>query len=356
MPSKLNELFDLTNVDSVILRTDGERIDPNFYYSTQISKASQLSSFLVLRKNKKPIVITNMLEYGAIKNNKNISVLCFTSKKEISDIFRKNLAGRKIGINFSFSTLKELNMLKKLVPKKKFVDVSGAFSKLREVKTKEEIKKFSTACKIAEETLEKVGHIAKIGMSEKSLADQLEYMAKKSGAEDVSFPTIVATGKNASVPHHITDKTRISDGFLLVDFGVVFEGYCSDLTRTFFVGYADEKSKYVYSVVYRAQRQVIKNIQSGARSDELFRTANNIIEKELGQKLIHSVGHGLGIDVHDFPLHMGEKSKFILKENMCLTVEPGYYKNIGIRIEDDVIVKKNGCKLLSNAPKELVEI
>ena len=111
----------------------------------------------------------------------------------------------------------------------------------------------------------------------------------------------------------------------------------------------------MYDTVYRAQRASIEKVKDGAKSVDVYNASNNIIEKELGQKLIHSIGHGLGIEVHDFPSRMGANG-VALKENMCITVEPGYYKDVGVRIEDDVVVTKTGCRMLSDAPDHLVEI
>ena len=357
MLNKINALLNSSGADCALLRTDGDKIDSNFYYLSQISKTSKLSSFLILRKNKKPLLITTVLEYGGLKGNKNFDVICYKGAKDFSSIVRKQLKG-KIGINYSYYTLSSFNKLKKVFPEKKFIDISSELTKLRGIKTKEEIKNIFEACRITEEVLVKVQDTVKVGMTEKELADELEYLAKKGGVENVSFPTIVAVGKNSSVPHHITWKTKIVTGkILLVDFGVIYNGYCSDLTRMFFIGRSNENIRRTYSVVYKAQREAIKKIRENVKSSEVFNIANGILEKRLGQKLIHSLGHGLGIDVHDYPSRMSEKSAFVLKENMCLTVEPAYYgRNFGIRIEDDVVVKKNGCRLLSDAPRELVEI
>ncbi len=357
MLARINELLGAGKVDSILLRTDGDSIDPNFYYFSGLSKTSKSSSFLILKRSKKPILVTSILEYGGLKGNKNLHIVSYNSHEALAKMFKKNLTGR-VGINYSYYTLSGYKKLRKILPGKKFVDMSGQLSKMRETKTEEEVKKISRVCKITEDVLKKVPDIARIGMTERGLADELEYIAKKMGAESLSFPSIVAVGKNTSVPHHVTGKTKLSKcKILLVDFGVVYDGYCSDLTRTFFVGHAPEKVKHVYDVVYRSQRASIKNIREGAKSSDIFKIASDILKKDLGQSLIHGLGHGIGIDVHDFPAGMSDKFNSILKENMCLTVEPGYYKGeIGIRIEDDIVVKKNDCRLLSNAPKELVEI
>ena len=356
MLARINGLLGAGKVDTVLLRTDGDNIDSNFYYFSGLGRTTKSNSFLILKKGAKPLLITNILEYGELKGNKNLCVVSYNSHAVLEKILKKNLTG-KIGINYSYYTLAMHKKLKKILPRGKFFDISDKLSKIREVKTEVEIKKISRACKITEAVLKKVPDIAKAGMTEKDLADELEYIAKKMSCEEMSFPPIVAVGKNASVPHHVTGRTKISNGkIFLVDFGIVYGGYCSDLTRTFFVGNAPENVKRAYAVVYGAQRTAIKNIKDGAKSRDIFNIASAVLKKGLGQSLIHGLGHGIGIDVHDFPAGMSDKFNSVLKENMCLTVEPGYYKGFGIRIEDDIVVKKNGCKLLSNAPKELVEI
>ena len=144
---------------------------------------------------------------------------------------------------------------------------------------------------------------------------------------------------------------------MLIDFGAKYHNYCSDLTRTFFVGRAGEKEKELYSKVFEAQKMAEEKITEGAKASEIFNEINSFLKRECGQELQHGLGHGLGLEVHDFPGGFTSVSKDILKENMVLTVEPGIYKKFGgIRIEDDILVLKKGCKKLSNASSELIEL
>jgi Xaa-Pro aminopeptidase len=351
MFAKANEILKGKKLDSVLLRTDGDNIDSNFYYMLQLDKARHISGSMLLRKGRRPIVVASVLEYGEVKKLRGIHAVQYSGN---TDIIKKN-AGRRVGIDHTYYTLASFARLKKNLPGRKFIDISEDIAALRSVKTREEIKKIASACRIAEEVMEKVPDIAKPGMKEIELAAELEMLAKKSACTP-AFQTIVATNKNASVPHHFSGKAKISKGLLLVDFGIAFEGYCSDITRMFNIGKTDEKIDYAYSVIHNAKQAAVKAMKEGTVSSDIFMAASRIIEKELGQKLIHSLGHGLGIDVHDFPEGMSENSNYKLKENMCLTVEPGFYKGIGIRIEDDVVVGKSSSKMLSKAPKEIVEI
>lgn len=329
--------------------------DANFYYLTGISRAYELNSFIILRKNKTSLLICHPLEFLGRKIG-GFRTVNYHSKEEMEKVLRNNLKGR-VGLNFKSYSLAGYKKIKEILPKRKFVDISQDLANLREIKTTHEIKKISEACKLTQRVLDSVPKIFRHGMSEKDLANELEYRAKKIGAEGLSFPAIVAAGKNATVPHHLTGKTKIKKGFLLIDFGIIYNGYCSDLTRTFFVGLPSEKEKRAYAYVYKAQRDALKKIKPGANGKNIFATADEILKKNFDQNLTHSLGHGIGIDVHDFPAGFSDKYDCPIKENMCFTVEPGFYRgNIGIRIEDVIVVTHAGCKLLSNAPAELVEI
>jgi Xaa-Pro dipeptidase len=335
----------------IFLSTNENRSDENFYYATGISKTSCLNSFAILRRGKKPLVVSSVLEYDELRKNKNIEVAKYESRKDIQKIMKTHLRGR-VGINYSAFSIASLKGLKKYT--KNTYDVSKLFEASRSVKTREEINKIRQACKISQEVLDEIPNILKIGMRESDLAAELEYNAKRSGAEDISFPTIVAFGSNAAVPHHVSSATKIGkNNFLLVDFGVVFDGYCSDLSRTFFIGRAGAKEKKAYSVVKRAQIAAINAARPGVKYTTLVGLTNKILTDGLNQKLIHGLGHGIGINVHDYP----SGKSYSLRKGSVITVEPGYYASgaYGIRIEDDIVISDR-AKMLSRSPKNLLEI
>lgn len=350
MRDKIDELLASARIDSALLRTHEWNIDPNFYYAAGISKKRELSSFLVLRRGKKPLVLASVLEYGALRRFGHLDVRRFTSEAELIALLKASL-GRKVGINYSYYSLNAFKRLKKLG--KSFVDVSPHLEKAREVKTRAEIRKLAEAAAIAEEILGEVPSLFKKGMTERELSFALDILAQRN-AEGISFPTIVASGPHAAVPHHITGNTTIATGVLLIDFGVLFEGYCSDLTRCYAAGKAEKETR-AYEIVYRAQQAALRHVKPRLRASASFNAANDILKHELGQPLIHSLGHGIGVQVHDYPSRLAADSSYMLEKNMCVTVEPGFYKDgaFGIRIEDDVVV---GARALSRAPKELVRI
>lgn len=353
---KIKELFDLCGLDCILLKTSERVADPNFYYFTKLSKFENFSSILVLRRGRKPVVLANVLEYKNVEKSRQFSAVRISSAEDAAKVLKKMLP-RKVGINYTTISLKSLKDFRSLLKGKKFLDVSQALGKIRETKTNEELKKLEKSCKIAAKIIESVPNMAKVGMQERELEKKIEEMIELHDVE-FSFPPIVASGANSSVPHHVTSSKKIRRGeVLLVDIGAAFENYCSDITRTFYVGRADDEVKNAYDVVRRSQEAALHAIKQGAKTVDVFGVSEKILKVELKQPLIHSLGHGIGVEVHDFPEGLSPKSKYILKENMALAIEPAYYgKKYGIRIEDDVVVTRSGCKLLTKSPKDLVEI
>lgn len=354
--NKISELFSLSKAKCILLKT-GENIkDENFYYITGLNREKNLNSILLMNKNQRAVVLANVLECATLKNNKNFRTVKFDTRAEFEGLMKK-YTGKKVGLNFSKTSLTSMKYLRKTLKGRKFSDISESLGKVRTTKTREELGKISMACKITSEILGSVPDMVKIGMKETDLLQKIEGMAKKSGV-GFSFDVIIGSGKNSSVPHHQTGASKIERGkVLLVDMGVSYKGYCSDVTRTFFVGRPPENVSESYRFVKSAQKKAFSLIKEGVKSRDVFNAANNFIKKEFGQGMIHSLGHGIGLEVHDFPEGLSDKSKYILKENMVLAIEPASYgRNFGIRIEDNLVVKKNGYKPLTKSSENIVEI
>jgi Xaa-Pro aminopeptidase len=357
MEKKLNELFNKTKADAILIRNFSGFSDPNFFYFTGLSREKYENNFLVLTK-RKVLIISSLLEGAGIPFSRNYSVKTAKNHNEFIRILRKTIKGKVVGLNFDLLPVNYLKKMKKLLKGKKFIDVSRELNEMRAIKTKDEIKKIKVACNITEKTFNEINSFFTAGMTELELASRLEFAAKKLGAEELAFPLIVASGKNSSVPHHNTSTKKIKENeLILIDFGVKYKGYCSDLTRMFFSGKTPEYLNELYSEVMKAKQSAEKALGEGKNFAEAFRKADSFMQKHLGQKLIHDIGHGLGLEVHDFPKkNFGEK--LLLKENMVLTLEPGYYnaKIGGIRIEDNYLITKKGFINLSNAPKKITEL
>ncbi|MGP1406292.1 M24 family metallopeptidase, partial [Filifactor alocis] len=230
---------------------------------------------------------------------------------------------------------------------------------LRAVKDEEEIDNLRQAAAIADKGFLHVLDIVKPGMTEKELALELEFFMRKQGASGLSFTTIVASGIRSSMPHGVaSDKVIEKNDMLTLDFGCMYNGYCSDMTRTFVVGTADERQKELYNIVLETQLKVLEAIKPGARCKEIDALSREIIGGYgYGEFYGHGLGHGVGLEIHELPVLNGT-SEFVLEENMVVTDEPGIYLPDfgGVRIEDTVLVTKDGYDLISRSTKEFIEI
>jgi len=226
--------------------------------------------------------------------------------------------------------------------------------RLRAVKDDEEIACLKEAARISREALLQTLPLLRPGTEERVLAAELEYRLRLLGAEDVSFPTIVASGPNAALPHARPGERRIGEGdAVIVDYGAVVKGYRADETRTFFVGDAGRELKDVYEVVREAQETGIAAVKAGVSCryvDDVVR--EYIVSRGWGSYFTHGTGHGVGLEVHEYP-RLGPLSEAVLEEGMVVTVEPGVYLpgRGGVRIEDMVLVEKDGARILTRSPK-----
>jgi Xaa-Pro aminopeptidase len=215
------------------------------------------------------------------------------------------------------------------------------------IKDKSEIQKIRRAVEITDGVFEQILPLLKPGISELELAAEIDYRIRKSGGEKAAFDTIVASGERSSMPHAIPTGRKFQKGELvLMDFGAVFDGYASDFTRTVVLGETTREQEQRYDLVRQAQREAIRIAKAGIDSVELDRTARQIIENAgYGSNFRHSLGHGVGLQVHEAP-RISWKNGTILRPGMVLTVEPGIYLPGwgGIRIENMILVEEDGCE------------
>ena len=239
----------------------------------------------------------------------------------------------------------------------------NAFTKLirsiRMVKTQDEIEKMIKAQRIAEKGFEHMLDFVKAGKTERQVQLELDYYMLSNGADELSFDTIALSGKNTSLPHGVASDKPIETGDLvLLDFGAVVQGYHSDMTRTFCVGEPTDKIRKVYEIVLNAQLAALDAVKAGISGKELDAVARDIISSAgYGDNFGHSLGHGVGMEIHEMPYASPSKDN-ILPENSVVTVEPGIYieNEFGIRIEDFVVVKNDGCENMTKADKQLIII
>lgn len=236
------------------------------------------------------------------------------------------------------------------------VETENMIEKQRMVKDEEEIEYIKKACKITDECFKHIINYIRPGMTEKQISREIDYYFYKH-SEGLAFETIVASGENSSKPHAIPSDRRIQDvDIITIDMGCKVNGYCSDMTRTVFVGKVPEHIKPIYDLVLKNQEQVLNDIKDNANTKQIAKMVDNDFKLH-NYDLIHALGHGVGLDIHEGPV-IGIKSENILKENMIITNEPGIYiaGQFGVRIEDTVIVNKGSCEALTKSSKNYVVI
>lgn len=270
----------------------------------------------------------------------------------------KKLDIHDLGFEAEHTTFATYELYKKELDAK-LVPISGMIESLREVKTADELAILQDAAKIADDAFEHILSYIKPGVKEIEIANELEFFMRRQGATSSSFDTIVASGWRSALPHGVASTKEIQTGeFVTMDYGALFKGYCSDITRTVAVGEISEELNNIFETVLAAQIEGVTHIKpgmTGKEADDL--TRNYINDKGYGDYFGHSTGHGIGLEIHEEP-SLSYRSKTILQPNMVVTVEPGIYiPNVGgCRIEDDLVITETGNRRLTNARKELIHV
>ena len=234
------------------------------------------------------------------------------------------------------------------------VEADSIFEQLRAIKDDEEIKYIKEACEVTDKCFKSILEFIKPGLTEKQIAKKIEdYFIENSDGK--SFDTIVASGENSSKPHAMpSDRIIMEQDIITIDMGCKINGYCSDMTRTIFMGEPTPKQKQIYDLVLKNQKNVIDRIKDGANIKDI----SKIVESDFsvnGYDMIHSLGHGVGLDIHEKP-YINSKNENLLKEDMVITNEPGIYipGDFGVRIEDTILVTKQGAMILTESSKECI--
>ena len=331
-----------------LLLTDSKNI---FY----VTKAT-FEGFWLLIHNNKFIVITSQMIYGQLKQHFTDKAKIFVIKTSFSDELVEICKKYKIN-NLKIDTTNiGYNLFQLLNDKLKKNKISiCADNKIilekRIIKSKEEIKNIKKACDIVSEVFDFIKKKVFPGMTEIDIHFKIEEeFAKRHVVQ--SFKTIVASGPNSANPHHISGNRKIQkNDIVLIDMGCIYNGYCSDLTRTFFVGEEDTKKRKIWDIVKQAHDNALVKVKQNMKARDIDLFTRDFIQKEgYAKNFIHTTGHGVGLDIHEAP-SIGIKSEDILKEGMIITIEPGIYldKMFGVRIEDTVLVTKKDYKVLTTA-------
>ncbi|HIJ99462.1 TPA: aminopeptidase P family protein [archaeon] len=325
-------IFDEQGIDSLFLMNIQAK-DPFFYYFTG---ASGFESSLVLI-GEEPVIYTPGFEMERASEESWIKdVREFSTKNTLKDI-KKIVGNNIVGVNWKFLPLRMQEKLQKAGIKTK--DVSEALLDLRQYKTKEELGLIEKAVKATKQIIEKIDTSLP---GNEIRAELLSQYAMKD--MDEFYRAIVAYDADSAVPHY-RGVSKPGKQCLLVDTGGSYKGYGADITRTFLLE-PEKELKEIYSIVEEAQKAAIVLIEPGARISDISKVADDIIEKA-GYKMVHSLGHGIGLEVHERP-NIRTGSDEVLEENMVFTLEPAIYikGKYGVRIEDNILVTKKGCKIL----------
>ena len=276
----------------------------------------------------------------------------------VAEMMRVRKLGR-VGIEAEHMTIAMRSQLKRLVDGVRLVESRGAVEQLRLTKDADEIALIREAVLLGSRLLKPMLRTIRPGVLETEIAAKLEYAARRAGAEMMSFETIVASGVRSSFPHGVAARHAVpSRGFVVLDYGVILTGYCSDMTRTVHVGRAGERERACYQAVLEAQLAAVEAVKPGVTAGEVDEAARSTLKRaRLAKYFTHSTGHGVGLEIHEAP-RVAARQQQVLHPGMVITIEPGVYipGKYGVRIEDMVLVTGRGHETLTPSPKELIEI
>ena len=273
----------------------------------------------------------------------------------LAALIRRLRVGR-VALQSSRVTLAQRKTLVKHVGARALLAVDAGMLSQRAVKGREEVAAIRRAVRIQEEAFRRTLAHIRPGRTEMQIAAHLEHQMRLLGSEGAAFPTIVAIGSNASLPHAVPGNRKVRDGsIVLVDWGAKFDGYCGDLTRVVAVGRMSPKLRRVYAIVLEAQHAAIDAVAPGKTLAEIDQVARDVIaEAGYGPRFGHSLGHGIGLSVHEHPV-LSQRARGVLEPGNVVTVEPGIYLpgSLGVRIEDDVLVTERGRQVLSKLASDV---
>lgn len=265
----------------------------------------------------------------------------------------------RVGFEAQYITYAQYRMLRKLFPGVSFASTRELVEEVMVVKDEEEIENIRQAARISDRVFDEVLDIIRPGIPELEIAAEISYLHKTMGAERDAFDTIVASGARSALPHARASQKCIRNGELVtLDFGCVVNGYNSDISRTVAVGRPSQRVRRMYEAVRAAQQEAIESARGGMLARDLDAVARKrIVRAGFGKLFHHSLGHGLGLHVHERP-RVSRLSKERLMAGSVITIEPGVYvpEFGGVRIEDDVVLRENGCDVLNTAPKDLLVV
>lgn len=330
----------------------------NYFWYTGFSGEE---CFCVLTQDDVELIVDSRFTEQAKEQAPTVIVRQYNSPNERDDMianFFQRHDTTLVGYEGTYLTHKRFTTYEQILGKRiEFIDATRLLDIVRAVKDKDEITCIEKAANIVDNVFDELCKVIRVGMTESEVAAEIEYRMRKHGAQKASFDTIAASGYRAALPHAMPSEKKLQVGETIVlDFGAYYNGYCSDITRTVFIGEPDKKMKKVYEVVLKAQLSAISAITDGIWEKAADAIARDIIaESGYGEYFGHSLGHGIGVEIHESP-RLSPRSVSSLVVNNVVTVEPGIYLpgKGGVRIEDDVVVLDKGCRILTKASKDII--
>ncbi|MBR3876172.1 MAG: aminopeptidase P family protein [Clostridia bacterium] len=351
--NKLRNKMAENSIDAVIVLDE-----LNQHY---LSEFAFTDGLLFITKTK-AYLITDFRYYEMALNkaNKAFEVVMPQSRKEYLQRIISDEGIKTVGFEGGSVSYETYKRYCEEYPDCDFVDIGDSIEVIRQIKSPDEIEKMQRAQDITDAALAHLLGIITPDMTELDVAVELEYAMRKGGADSFAFETIAVSGDASALPHGTPRNVKLKKGFLTMDFGAKFEGYCADMTRTIVIGKADEDIKKLYNTVLRAQTEALAYLKEGADCGEADKVARDIIDAvpEYKGAFGHSLGHSVGLFIHESPRLYSRGFGRKLREGEIVTVEPGIYLfgKYGCRIEDMVAITKDGIHNFAHSPKELIEI
>lgn len=342
----IQKIITQNNLNAVLLYSFENR----YWYSDFLSTLG----YLLVTKKEAKLLVDGRYITEAKQLAKNVTVENFSNIFQLLTTIFEQEQIKNVGFEADYITYGQLEDWKKMLPNINFVPLN--VRELRMIKDDSEIERIKKATKIGDLAFQEVLKKIKPGMTEKDLELIILNSFRKNGATKESFDTIIASGIRSSMPHgKASDKIINENEIITCDFGCIYQGFCSDMTRTIALGTIDPKLIEIHNIVKEAQMRGIQAIKPGIKIGEIDKISRDYIaEKGYGQYFNHGTGHGLGIEIHEAPWVI-KNEQTILKPGMVITVEPGIYipELGGVRIEDDILVTENGYEILTQSPREI---
>lgn len=348
---KLKRCFDEKKLDAVLVT--------NILNVRFLTGFTGTTGTVIALKDKKYFITDfRYVSQGKMEVEKNgYELICenISTYGKIAEILKENNV-KRLGIENQSVTLSQFDSLKGLFGEIEYIGLDNYFLEKREIKDKDEIDIIKRSIKVAEEGLKNSLEYIKKGITERELAGRIEFEMRKLGADKPSFDIIVASNERSALPHGVASDKVIEEGFLTIDYGCFYNGYASDITRTFYIGEnPTDKHREIYNIVKEANEMAIKAVKPGITIHELDAIARDYIKsKGYGEYFGHGLGHGIGLEIHEYPgvSYKAENKKLV--PGMIITIEPGIYipEFGGVRIEDDVLVTEDGYEVLTSLEKD----